>query len=41
VNKIYADFFGEHKPARVNVPSAELHYNCLVEIEATAWIDEG
>jgi 2-iminobutanoate/2-iminopropanoate deaminase len=41
VNKIYADFFGEHKPARVIVPSAELHYNCLVEIEATAWIDEG
>jgi len=41
VNNFYADFFGEHKPARVVVTSGELHFGCLVEIKATAWIDEG
>lgn len=40
VNKIYADYFGTHKPARVVVPTGELHFGCLVEIEATAWIGE-
>ena len=36
VNDIYADFFGEHKPARVIVPTRELHHGALVEIEAMA-----
>ncbi len=36
VNDIYADFFGEHKPARVIVPTRELHHGALVEIEAIA-----
>ena len=36
VNKAYAEFFGDHKPARIVVPCRELHYGCLVEIEATA-----
>ncbi|TXE76804.1 RidA family protein, partial [Campylobacter coli] len=31
----YAKFFGEHKPARVVVPTSGLHFGCLVEIEAT------
>lgn len=30
----YAKFFGEHKPARVVVPTSGLHFGCLVEIEA-------
>lgn len=30
----YAKFFGEHKPARVVVPTSALHFGCLVEIEA-------
>lgn len=36
VNDIYADFFGEHKPARVVVPTGALHHGALVEIEAIA-----
>ena len=40
INKIYGEFFGMHKPARVIVPTGELHHGCLVEIEAMAWIEE-
>jgi 2-iminobutanoate/2-iminopropanoate deaminase len=36
VNAVYASFFGEHKPARAVVPTRELHYGFLVEIEAVA-----
>ena len=36
VNAAYADFFGEHRPARVIVPSQALHNGALVEIEAVA-----
>lgn len=36
VNKVYTEFFGEHKPARSIVPTKELHYGFLVEIEAIA-----
>lgn len=36
VNRIYAEFFGTHKPARVIVPTGRLHFGCLVEIEAVA-----
>ncbi len=36
VNEVYAAFFGEHKPARVIVPTRELHHGALVEIEAMA-----
>lgn len=36
VNKVYADFFGAHKPGRVVVPSGELHYGALIELEAVA-----
>lgn len=38
VNEIYAQFFGEHKPARCIVPSGKLHYGCLIEAEAVAHI---
>ena len=41
VNSIYAEFFGEHKPARVVVPTRELHHGVLVESEATAEMPEG
>jgi len=40
VNAAYADFFGDHKPARVIVPSRELHGGALVEIEAMAEITD-
>ena len=36
VNAVYAAFFGSHKPARVIVPTRELHNGALVEIEAVA-----
>jgi len=36
VNRIYAEFFGPHRPARVIVPTGRLHFGCLVEIEAMA-----
>jgi 2-iminobutanoate/2-iminopropanoate deaminase len=36
VNKIYAQFFGEHKPARAIVPVKELHYGYKIEVEAVA-----
>ena len=36
VNKIYADFFGDHKPARSTVAVKTLPLNVSVEIEAIA-----
>ena len=38
VNAVYSEFFGSHKPVRCVVPSRDLHFGCLVEIEATAVI---
>jgi len=38
INALYADFFGDHRPARCVVPSRELHYGCLVELEAVACV---
>lgn len=35
-NEVYAEFFGDHKPARVVVPSNNLYGGCLVEVEAIA-----
>ena len=40
VNEVYKDFFGEHKPARVVIPVGQLHFGCLVEIEAIAEMAE-
>jgi len=39
VNALYRDFFREHKPARCVVPTGRLHYGCLIEAEATAYIE--
>lgn len=36
VNAVYAAFFGAHKPARVIVPTRELHNGARIEIEAIA-----
>lgn len=36
VNEVYAKHFGSHKPARAVVPTRNLHYGFLVEIEAIA-----
>lgn len=39
VNAVYAEFFGEHRPARAVVPTAPLHYGFLIELSACAAID--
>ena len=36
VNRIYAAFFGDHKPARSCVEVARLPKDVLIEIEAVA-----
>lgn len=36
VNTVYSRMMGEHRPARAVVPTKELHYGFLVEIEAIA-----
>ena len=38
VNEVYAEYFTDHKPARCVVPSRDLHYGALVELEATAFV---
>lgn len=36
VNEIYAEFFGDYKPARSIIPVSDLHFGCLIELEAIA-----
>jgi 2-iminobutanoate/2-iminopropanoate deaminase len=36
VNRVYADVFGKHRPARVVAVSPQLHFGSLVEIQAVA-----
>ena len=40
VNEVYARFFGEHRPARMVIPTKELHYGFQVEVEAIALVKE-
>ena len=35
-NRVYAELFGDARPARSVVPVGSLHHGCLVEIEAVA-----
>ena len=35
-NEVYGRFFGAHRPARIITSVPELHFGCLVEIEAIA-----
>lgn len=36
VNQVYAEILGDHRPARTVAVSPQLHFGCLVEIQATA-----
>lgn len=36
VNSVYQEFFPQHKPARIVVPTTQLHYGVLVEIDCIA-----
>lgn len=40
VNEVYIEYFGNYKPARTVVPTSKLHYGCLIEIDAIAFIDD-
>jgi len=33
-NRAYADFFGDHRPARTTVPCGALHHGAKIEIDA-------
>lgn len=35
-NTIFREFLGEHRPARIVVPSGILHYGCAIEIDCIA-----
>jgi 2-iminobutanoate/2-iminopropanoate deaminase len=38
VDRVYKEFFENHKPARSVVPTKELHFGFKIEIEAIAFI---
>jgi 2-iminobutanoate/2-iminopropanoate deaminase len=40
VNDRYTLFFGSHKPVRCIIPTRELHFGCLIEIEITAILND-
>ncbi len=40
VNQVYAEYFGEHKPARVVVPAKDLHFGFGIEVDAIAKVNE-
>jgi len=36
VNKVFAEVFGEHRPARAMVTSPTLHFGALIEVQVVA-----
>ncbi len=36
INRVYADIFGGHKPARTVTVSPQLHYGALIEVQVVA-----
>ena len=39
MNRVYAEAFGEHRPARAAVEVSRLPKDAVVEIEAVAWLE--
>ncbi len=39
IDEVYSQFFKDHKPARVVVPTSELHFGFLVEIDVIAYVE--
>ena len=39
-NRLYAEAFGAHRPARAVVPVSTLHFGYLVEMDAVVAVDE-
>lgn len=40
VNVIYGEYFGKHRPARSIVPTKDLHFGFLIEMDAIAAVEE-
>ena len=40
VNEIYAEIFGDHRPARAIVPTRDLHFGFKIELDAVAAVIE-
>lgn len=40
VNRIYAEAFGAHRPARAVIPCGDLHYGALLEMEVIARVEK-
>ncbi|MCK5465623.1 MAG: RidA family protein, partial [Bacteroidales bacterium] len=40
VNEVYAEVFGDHRPARAIVPTRDLHFGFKIEVDAVAAIIE-
>ena len=40
INAVFAEFFGEHRPARIVAPAGKLNYGCAVEIDCIAALNE-
>ena len=39
VNEVYAEIFGDHRPARAIVPTRDLHFGFKLEVDAVAAVD--
>jgi 2-iminobutanoate/2-iminopropanoate deaminase len=40
VNEVYAEIFGDHRPARAIVPTRDLHFGFKIEVAAVAAVSE-
>ena len=40
VNEVYAEVFGNHRPARAIVPTRDLHFGFKIEVDAVAAVIE-
>lgn len=40
VNEVYAEIFGDHRPARAIVPTRDLHFGFKIEVDAVAAVSE-
>lgn len=38
VNRVYKNFFGDHRPARAIIPTKELHFGYQIEMDAIATV---
>ncbi len=40
VNEVYAEIFGDHRPARAIVPTRDLHFGFKIEVDAVAAVSQ-